>query len=315
MTLALSVSASATRWFQPVQAARDPAHEDDRVLGRFEQCRGLRHQLGRGRGGGRRHEAGDLDRPERLGELRLLHLGIEVDVDRPHRGRIGDPMGAQDRLARRRRRSRLVVPFGVVAHDGALVAGGMDPVDPRPALGRIHRTGRAQDHHRHAVAPGIEDRHGGVEQADIGMHRGRHRLVGDLGVALRDRDRDLLVQAEQHLRLLVAEIVDDRIVQAAIAGAGIERDIGDIQRTQGFGDDVAAPAGSVGGGQFHRPVELAQRGMGRIRGRAVGGVRRRLGLCSRHWMILERFLGCGEGAAIEPDQRASRNRASSVTPA
>ena len=103
-------------------------------------------------------------------------------------------------------------------------------------------------------------------------------------------------------------------MQAAIAGAGIERDIGDLQGPQGLGDDVAAPAGSVGAGQFDRPVELAQRGMSRIRGRAVGG-RRRLGLCSRHWMILDRFRVGRRGAAIEPDQRASRNRASSVTPA
>jgi hypothetical protein len=28
---------------------------------------------------------------------------------------------------------------------------------------------RNQD--RHAVAPGVEDRHGGVEQADVGVHR------------------------------------------------------------------------------------------------------------------------------------------------
>ena len=141
---------------------------------------------------------------------------------------VGDPGGADDRLAGGRGRGRLVVPLGVVAHDRALVARGVDPVDPRPALGGVDRAGGAEHDDRHAVAPGVEHRHGGVEQADVGVHGGGHRLAGHLGVAVRDRDRALLVQAEQHLRRLVAEIVDDRVVQAAIARAGIERDVGNV---------------------------------------------------------------------------------------
>ena len=191
-------------------AAADAAHQDDRVLRAFEDVRGLLHLVGGGGLDRRRHEAVHIDRRQRLGKLRLLHLRIEVDVDRPHRRGVGDPGRAQDRLARGGGRGRLVVPLGVVAHDRALVAGGVDPVDPRPALGGVDRAGRAEDHDWRAVAPGVEDRHGGVEQADIGMHRGGHRLAGDLGVALRDRDRDLLMQAQDHLRRLVAEIVHDR---------------------------------------------------------------------------------------------------------
>ena len=80
------------------------------------------------------------------------------------------------------------------------------------------------------------------------MHRGRHRAAGDLGVAVRDRDRALLVQAQQHLRLLVAEEIDDAVVQPAIARAGIERNVGNIERAQRLGDDVAAEAGRVGAG-------------------------------------------------------------------
>ena len=93
-----------------------------------------------------------------------------------------------------------------------------------------------------------------MHQADIGMHRRGHRLAGDLGIAVRDGDRAFLVQAEQHLRPLVAEIVHQAVVQAAIAGAGIERDIGDVERAQRVGDDVAAEAGGVDPGR-NRPVE------------------------------------------------------------
>ena len=83
------------------------------------------------------------------------------------------------------------------------------------------------------------------------MHRRGHRLAGDLGIAVRDGDRAFLVQAEQHLRPLIAEIVHQAVVQAAIAGAGIERDIGDVERAQRVGDDVAAEAGGVDAGR-HR---------------------------------------------------------------
>ena len=105
-----------------------------------------------------------------------------------------------------------------------------------------------------------------VHQADIGVHDRRHRLAGDLGIAVRDRDRGFLVQAEQHLRLLVAEIVDDAVVQAAIAGAGIERDIGNVERAQHVGDDVAAEARDVDAG-----------GDGAVDGGGVGGGCGRLG--------------------------------------
>ncbi len=40
-----------------------------------------------------------------------------------------------------------------------------------------------------------------------------------LAVALRDRDRVLVVQAQDHLRRAVAEIVDDAVVQPAVARA------------------------------------------------------------------------------------------------
>ena len=48
-----------------------------------------------------------------------------------------------------------------------------------------------------------------MHQADVGVHRRGHRLAGDLGIAVRDGDGGFLVQAQQHLRLRIAEIVDD----------------------------------------------------------------------------------------------------------
>ena len=72
------------------------------------------------------------------------------------------------------------------------------------------------------------------------MRRRRHRAAGHLRVAVRDRDGVLLVEAEQHLRPLVAEVVDEAVVQPAEARARIERDVGDVERAQRLGDRVAA---------------------------------------------------------------------------
>ena len=258
-----------------IEAARDAAGEDQRLLGVGEQVDRAAHRLRRGRLRDRRDEAGEVDRRQLLGELRLLHLGVEVDVNRALRGGVGEPPGAQQRLAGGARRGGLVVPLGVGADQRALVARGVDPVDPRAALDGIHRAGGAEDHDRHAVAPGVEDRHGAVHQADIGVHRGRHGAAGDFGKTVRDRDRGLLVQAEQHLRRRIAEIVDQAVVQAAVGGAGIERDVGDVEVAQGLGHHVGAEAGRVGSGRA-RPLDRRDLRMGFAR---RGRVRSRL----RHW--------------------------------
>ena len=231
------------------------------------------------------NEARSVDRRERLGQPQLLHLGVEVDVDRRHRRAVGEPVGAQQRLAGGARRGGLVVPFGEVAHDRALVARGVDPVDPRTALDRIDRAGGAEHHHRHAVAPGIEHRHGGVEQADVGMDRGRHRAAGHLGVAVGDRHSGLLMQAQEHLRRLVAEVVDDRVVQAAIARAGIECDIGNVEGAQRIGHDVAAEARRIGAGR-DRPFKGAGRDGSGVAG-ARGGGAGRIGRRHPCFLVLE----------------------------
>jgi hypothetical protein len=121
----------------------------------------------------------------------------------------------------------------------------MNPVDPWSPLDCVDWTGRAEDHHRHAIAPGVKDRHGRMHQPHIRMHGSRHGLTGDLGIAVGDRHRAFLMQAKQHLRAFIAEIVDEAVVQAAIARARIEGDVGDICCAQCVGDHVAAETGGI----------------------------------------------------------------------
>ena len=71
------------------------------------------------------------------------------------------------------------------------------------------------------------------------MHNDRQRAAGDLRIALRDCDRVLFVQAEQHLRGGIAEEIDEAVVQTTIARAGIERDVRDAERAERCRDDVA----------------------------------------------------------------------------
>src|SRR5262249_2570435 len=69
-----------------------------------------------------------------------------------------------------------------------------------------------------------------------------HRLAGRLGVTVRDSDRVILVHAQQDRRHLVAEMIDEAVVQTAIAGARVEADIADAEAAQHLRGDVAAPA-------------------------------------------------------------------------
>jgi hypothetical protein len=75
-------------------AARTAAGEDEHLLGAFEDLRGPANELGGRRGRNRRHVARRIDRRQRLRNFGLLHLGIEVDVDRTLRHGVGDPGAA-----------------------------------------------------------------------------------------------------------------------------------------------------------------------------------------------------------------------------
>jgi hypothetical protein len=68
-----------------------------------------------------------------------------------------------------------------------------------------------------------------------------HHAARGLGVTVRDGDRGFLVQAEQHLWPLIAEVIDDAVVEAPVARAGVEREIRNVERAQHRGDRIASP--------------------------------------------------------------------------
>ena len=236
-----------------LEAAGAPAGifgEQHRMLGgeqlvgdRRDRARIGRHRRRRrGRAGGRQRA------PSRVERL-LLQRGVVAHVDRALRLGGHDRIGAREAFRHALDRGRLVVPFDVVADRVALHQRGVGPVDVRPALGLVHRAGRADDEDRHPVDIGVVDRHAGVQQADQVVQDHRHRLAGRLGIAVRDLHRDLLVLAQHHRRL-VAAVVDQRIVQAAEARARIERDVREAVALDQVDDDVGLPAAIV---LVHRP--------------------------------------------------------------
>ena len=90
-------------------------------------------------------------------------------------------------------RDRLVVPLGEVAHHRQRVLRGVRGRHAGQAVGGVHVVAAHHDH-RHAVAPGVVERHRGVLHADRAVEQQAHRLAGDLGVAVRHAGAALLVQ-------------------------------------------------------------------------------------------------------------------------
>ena len=95
--------------------ARHAIADDDGVL-RLDQ-----HLRRRRDGAGialRRHDRRELGDMQALavGNRVLLQLGVEREKYRPHRRRRRDLVGAHRRLGEMLERSRLIVPFGEVAH-------------------------------------------------------------------------------------------------------------------------------------------------------------------------------------------------------
>ncbi len=107
---------------------------------------------------------------------------------------------------------------------------------------RIQRAGRAEDQHRVALGPGIEDCHACMHQSDVGMQGDGHRPVGDLYISVGDRDAMFFVQADHHLLFFIAEIIHDAVVKPAKARARHQGDIIHADGPDGFGDGITAPA-------------------------------------------------------------------------
>ena len=89
-----------------------------------------------------------------------------------------------------------------------------------------------------------------MEEAHIAVQHAGHGLAGGLGVAMRDRDRVILVQAYQDAGVLVAKMVDEAVVKPAIARPGVEADIRYAKTPQHLSGDVAAPSHFIVGFSF-----------------------------------------------------------------
>src|SRR5262245_6191238 len=81
------------------------------------------------------------------------------------------------------------------------------------------------------------------------------------------------MQADDHLRIAIAEIVDDAVVKTSIARAGNERDIFQVEPAGHFRNDVAAPL-HLRFAQTPWPVDLRFNGLPMIGlGHFPGGYR------------------------------------------
>ncbi len=235
--------------------ARSAAEQDDRLLRILEEGDRLIERVLRRARRLRRLEPVQV-RPHRLlVELGLLEAGIKHDIDRRGRRGARDDIRARHRLHQRGGGGRLIVPLHERADVGAVVARRVNPVDPRTALLGSNRAGRTQHEHRRAVAPCIEDAHHAVQQSDVAVQDARHRLAGRLGVAMRDRDGMIFVQAENDAGILVAEMVNQAVVKSAIARPWVEADKGDVKTAQHLRGDVTAPSDLVVGLSFN-PIQL-----------------------------------------------------------
>ena len=163
-----------------------------------------------------------------IGDRRGQHLARQRQVDRPlglgHR----QVDGAIDRGFEHVRVGQLVVPFDELAHDAALVAHLLRPVDLAGArsgdaaglaVGRAPRC----EQHRDVAAPGVEQAGGGVGGADVDVHHDQLRPTGLQVVALRHRHRDVLVRAEHRLgeRLALGFRLGQRLDQGGEIGARV----------------------------------------------------------------------------------------------
>ena len=232
-----------------VRGARRAIDHDHRPFGVGEEPRRFLHRAGVAL----RRRACDVFRDvELLAVVRVDRLLLEAGIEREHhravRRRHRNLVGAHERLREVLQRHRRVVPLGVVADDRVDVLRRMDGRHARRPVRGVEIVA-AHDDDRHAVAPCVVDRHAGVLQADGAMDQRQQRLAGDLEVAVRHADGGFLVRAGEELRHLVAAVVDQRLVDAAVARGAVGRQIFDVERL----DDVDH---EVGAGDAADPIRL-----------------------------------------------------------
>ena len=160
--------------------------------------RGDQHARGFAHGGGvtlRRSGHRQLRNPRRVVHDRFLQFRGDGQHHRSHRRRHRDAIRAHRRLREPLQRRRLIVVLDEAAHEQPHVLRAVRTIDH---AGRVAVVSDDQDD-RHAIGPGLEERHRRVEQADRAVHDDEHRLAGGLGVAVRHGDGGFLVQAGEQL--------------------------------------------------------------------------------------------------------------------
>ena len=84
-----------------------------------------------------------------------------------------------------------------------------------------------------------------MQQPDDVVHDGDHRLLACLAEAVGHTDGDLFVLAQDHFGHDVAAVVDQRVVQAAVACAWIQRGERDLELLEQIDDDIGPVASSM----------------------------------------------------------------------
>jgi hypothetical protein len=113
------------------------------------------------------------------------------------------------------------------------------------------------------IAERVVDTHRAVHQTDEVVQDAHAEAAGGLGVAVRHRHSDLLVRREHHLRLVVTSVVDKRVMQAAVARAGQQEDVIDVEPAEQFDHGVGPEfrVALVGGQIDRRLAQETLRGM------------------------------------------------------
>ncbi len=229
---------------KPASLPAHPVGENHRFLGFEQPANSLLETFFRRLQRQRRGIAVERRKGHFAVELFFLHVAVVANIDRSHGLGRRQAIGANERIRHRFDAGRLVVPLDEVAHQIALHQSRVHPVDPGPAVRRIHRSGAAENDHRQAVRPGVVDRHRRMLQTDDVMHRRGHRFALGARIAVRQRDGDLFVVAKNNLRSMIAAVIDQRVVQTAKGRAGIDRDVFDLECLQEIDDHVRTPFGA-----------------------------------------------------------------------
>jgi hypothetical protein len=213
-------------------AAEVRGHEQ-RQLGRREPP-GERLEMPRARH--RRRDFGGRQRAPRRTVFAREHLARQREVHGSARRRERDVERASEHLVDGLSGAQLVVPLRVLAHDAGLIEVLLAPVDRRVARRDVAalRDRRAAGHQeqRHVVAVRVHQRADRVAGADRDVNDDRRRLAGGEVVAVRHRDREVLVRNGQELRQRLAALRErhERLDQRREIGAGVREHVLDAAR-------------------------------------------------------------------------------------